>query len=337
MILNGFFAVSGKDAFRASAPTITIDTTTNYNQDRATFNATVNPNGATTSVKFQYSTNGSSWTDGATISSLTGTSQSVYSNQTSLSVGTLYYVRAIATNSVGSNTSSSTTFTTWALQTFDKVASGTWNFTIPTITPTGGSAIAPSIVEVQLVGAGGGGYNQGGGGGGGAGYAASSLTFASGSSTAISAVVGAGGGAASSGGASSISNLGVSAAGGGGASTDIYNGLGGYSGSGNAGGANWAVGDKNGNTTGWAGGGGGGNAGVGIYGNSGPETGGNGGGWSYCTYGGGIFGGGGGGDGRNGNGASGGGYYGVGGNGEGSGSGSPGRVHFKYYASTALA
>jgi hypothetical protein len=325
----------------ALAPTVSVSSVTNFNQNRATLNGTVSANFyTTTTVKFQISTDNSNWSDatgGTTISNTSSQNVSVFYNATGLANGTLYYVRLVATTSVGTTNSSSTSFTTWALRTFDKTTSGTWNFTIPTITPTGGSVIAPSITSVQLVGGGGGGYNQGGGGGGGAGYSSASLTFASGSSTAISAVVGAGGGAASAGGSSSISNLGVSAAGGGGASTDVYNGRGGSSGSGNLGGVGYGANDKGGALIAWAGGGGGGNTGAGGNGDGTFEAGGAGGGASSATYGGGTFGGGGGGDGRNSNGASGGGNYGVGGNGEGSGSGSPGRVYFQYFADSVLA
>lgn len=67
------------------APIIVCDAVTNFNQNRATFNATVNPNGATTSVKFQYKKSVDlTWTDGETITGLTGGSQSIYSNQTGL-------------------------------------------------------------------------------------------------------------------------------------------------------------------------------------------------------------------------------------------------------------
>lgn len=325
----------------ALAPTVSVSSVTNFNQNRATLNGTVSANFyTTTTVKFQISTDNSNWSDatgGTAISNTSSQNVSVFYNATGLANGTLYYVRLVATTSMGTTNSSSTSFTTWALRTFDKTASGTWNFTIPTITPTGGSVIAPSITSVQLIGAGGGGYNLAGGGGGGAGYSSATLTFASGSSTAISVVVGAGGGAATAGGSSSISNLGVSAAGGGGASTDIYNGRGGSSGSGNLGGTNYGVNDKNGTLIGWAGGGGGGNAGGGGNSDIAFEVGGGGGGASSATYGGGTFGGGGGGDGRNGNGGSGGGNYGVGGNGEGSGSGSAGRVYFQYFAASVLA
>lgn len=213
--------IIASSAPQASAPTITINSVTNFNQNRATFNATVNPNGATTSVKFQYSTDGSNWTDGATISNLTGNSQSVFSNQTGLientSTGTYYHVRAIATNSAGSTTSSVTNFTTWRRYTFERLSPGSASVTIQTITPTGGSAVVPSIQEVFIAGGGGGGGYAGGGCGG---YVKRD-TFSLNSATAltINASVGSGGGAQSNGGSSSISGSGITTltAGGGGA------------------------------------------------------------------------------------------------------------------------
>lgn len=214
--------IVASSAPQASAPSITINSTTNFNQDRATFNATVNPNGATTSVKFQYKRNvDSTWIDGATITGLTGTSQSVYSNQTSLAyTGTLYDVRAIATNSAGESTSSTTTFTTWSLKTYQNgpsgsndTLSGSQTFTIPTITPTGGSAVIPSITDILVVGGGGAMSGSFVGGGGGGGYnSESSASFSSTANFTLSLSIG-GSGTASS---ISASNFTTISAGGGG-------------------------------------------------------------------------------------------------------------------------
>ena len=207
--------IVASSAPQGSAPTITIASTTNYNQSIATFNATVNPNGGSTSVKFQYSTDNSSWTDGETISGLTGGSQSVYSNKTGLSSNVLYYVRAIATNAFGSNTSSSTSFTTWHLINFANGGAATYNVTIPTVTPTGGSAVIPSLYNILVVG-GGSGSNFGGGSGGAYSWL-TSRTFNNASNTSITATIGAGGSPNASGGSSSITGSSfatVSAAGG---------------------------------------------------------------------------------------------------------------------------
>ena len=180
-------------------PTITINAATNFNQNRATFNATVNPNRQTTSVKFQFKkTVDSTWTDGETITGLTGTSQTVYSNQTGLVEATGYDVRAIVTNGIGSATSSTASFTTWSIQTFVRTPTGTSNTTytdvvhLQTITPTGGSAITPYIFNVFFFGGGGGGAG-GGGGGGGYYYNTGNVSATSAVSSYLTVVVGGGG------------------------------------------------------------------------------------------------------------------------------------------------
>ena len=81
-------------------PDVTIDPVTNFNQDRATFNATVSWNLYPTTVYFDYSTS-SSFTSFTTVtyaSTVSAQSTSIYHNVTGLTVGTLYYVRARAVN-----------------------------------------------------------------------------------------------------------------------------------------------------------------------------------------------------------------------------------------------
>lgn len=173
-------------------PSIAISPTTEFNQSQGTFNATVNPNGQTTSVKFQFSTDNSSWTDVATVTGITGGSQSVSTTKTGLSVGTLYYVRAIATNATGSATSDSASFTTWSLKTYTKTTSGSYSVEIPSIT-----GVAPTVLEMLLYG-GGGGANYGGGGGGGYRLFSSHTSSSTGTQT-ISGSVGAGGAAGNGG------------------------------------------------------------------------------------------------------------------------------------------
>jgi hypothetical protein len=175
------------------APTVSISSVTNYNQQIATLNATVNPNGYTTSVKFQYKkTVDSTWLDSGTVSGLTGGSQSVYYNHNNsiayFEAGTQYDIRAIATNQIGSTTSGTTTFTTWAFQSYERSSSGGTTFTIPTVTPTGGSAVAVSIYDIIMFGAGAGGCTEKGGGGGGYYDAASaSLTGSRSVTTSVAA------------------------------------------------------------------------------------------------------------------------------------------------------
>jgi hypothetical protein len=287
----------------ALPPSISISSTTNYNQAIATFNAVVNPNAYTTSVKFQYSTNGSTWTDSGTVTGITGGSQSVYYNHDGatpglsyLSVGTFYYVRAVATNAAGTTTSSNTTFTTWSLQTYANGTAGSYTVSIPGVTPTGGSPVQMTVYNIFICGGGGG---AGTGGGGAGGYRAlSSRTFSNGSNQNLTVAIGGGGAARSAGGSTSISGTywtSLSAGGGaGGAYNPPYGGNGGNQGSGDGsttGGVGYSNLDKNGNPdannysygggAGW--GGNGGNGGDIL---DGPYRPGNGGPGAVTTYGG---------------------------------------------------
>lgn len=192
----------------ASAPSVTISSTTNFNQDRATLNGVVSANGAiTTSIKFQVSPNsGTNWYDaigGTTITNTSSNDISVYYNATGwynsdaslnqyFSSGTTYSIRLVATNAIGTTTSSTTSFTTWALKTYQTATVGTTSLSIPTITPTGGSAIVPSILNAFVVGGGAGGYGYGSGGGGGV-ASVSSQSFNNTSSLLLTITVGDGG------------------------------------------------------------------------------------------------------------------------------------------------
>jgi hypothetical protein len=227
----GIVASSAPQAF---APTVSVSSVTNFNQNRGTFNGTVSANGAiTTTIKFQISTNNSTWVDatgGTTITNTASNAVSVFYNATGLSVGTLYYVRLVATNSSGTTNSSSTTFTTWSLKTYrngpagsNDTLSGSQTFTIPTITPTGGSQVIPSILDILVAGGGGGsrdGWLEGAGGGG---YRyISSRSFTNTSGTTLSISIGAAGGRGGTGAASTIlaSNFTSLTATGGNTSTD---------------------------------------------------------------------------------------------------------------------
>ena len=182
-----------------SLPTVSINAVTNFNQDRATFNATVSANYQSTTVKFQYNTtnNFASYTEvTATGSPVVGQSVAVYFNATGLSVGTTYYVRAVISNGIGTVTTSSVSFTTWSLKTYAQTSAGTYSNAVylQTITPTGGSAITPSIFNIFSFGGGGGG--AGGGGGGGAYYQnTGSVSATSAVSSYLNVTVGAGGAA----------------------------------------------------------------------------------------------------------------------------------------------
>ena len=352
MRVKGIIASSVRPA---SAPTVTISSTTNFNQNIATFNGTVSANGATTTtIKFQISTNGgSTWSDatgGTTISNTSSQSVSVYYNATGLSVGTAYKVRLTATNSAGTSTTTATTgdFTTWSLQVYERSTSGGTTFTIPTVTPTGGSAVAVSIYDIIMFGGGGG--NQFGGGGGG-GYVDSASVSLTGSRS-VTTSVGAGGTAgdgfnnfATAGGNTTISgDLTTQTATGGGAGVSITDNRTGSSGNGYVGGFNkYYYLNKSTSFSGYGGGGGAGaNGSDGFAGAIGGGAyagyGGNGGSGVSITRGGvtRAGGAGGGGSGNNSNGSvganntygSGGSYY---------SNGQAGYIRFRYYASSALA
>lgn len=343
--------------FSALPPTASIGSTNNFNQELATFNATISANGGSTTVVFEYSTasNFSSYTTvTATGSPVTGDNVAVYYNVSGLSTNTTYYVRCRATNAGGQALTGNTSFTTWNIQVYERTTSGGTTFTIPTVTPTGNSAQTVNIYDIIMFGGGGGGYSGGGGGGAYVSQTSAALTGA----RSITTSVGGGGGAATTpnnGGNTTISGdiTTLTANGGSGNQTNsvgatsgngytggtgaIYNGnVGsskgidstndGYGGGGGAGG-------NGGNATANVNGGYGGNGGIGVSITRGGVTiqgGAGGGGGAYATESGGSYAG------------SVGTYntYGAGGQGGGAfaaGGGGTGYIRFRYYAASALA
>jgi hypothetical protein len=343
-----------------SPPSVTISDTTNFNQNIATFNGTVSANYVTTTtIKFQVSTNNSTWSDatgGTTIANTSSQSVSVYYNATGLSVGTFYYVRLVATNSVGTSitTASTGNFTTWGVQVYQRDSLGGTTFTIPTVTPTGGSAVAVSIFDIIMFGGGGGGTGNVGGGGGG--YQSVSSRALSGARS-VTTYVGAGGATtdytnginSTAGGNTTITGDLTSLTANGGGTDSANNNIAPSSGNSNAGGSNatydYTPGDSKGYTnTAYGGAGGAGAVGVNGTANSSGTTGGNGGAGVSITSGGVTIAGGAGG-GSNALGLDGGPVtYGVQGanNSYGSGgnfsaAGQVGFIRFRYYAASALA
>ncbi|REJ85131.1 MAG: hypothetical protein DWQ36_14715 [Acidobacteria bacterium] len=99
----------------ASAPTVTTNAATSISQTSATLNASVDPNGSSTTVFFDYGTTpglGSTVTHGGIGS---GTSPvSTPQSLTGLSCGTQYYFRARASNSGGTSNGNTLNFNTTA-------------------------------------------------------------------------------------------------------------------------------------------------------------------------------------------------------------------------------
>ena len=95
-------------------PTVTTNVATNVSYNSATLNGTVNANGLSTTVWFQYGTISGSYTNTSSTQSIIGLSNtSVSINISGLSPNTTYYYRIVAQNSAGTITyGSETSFTT---------------------------------------------------------------------------------------------------------------------------------------------------------------------------------------------------------------------------------
>jgi outer membrane protein assembly factor BamB len=91
---------------------VTTNPATNITSSSATLNGTVNPNGLTTSVHFEYGTTTNYGSTTPSHSYTGNTAQSVSANITGLSTHTTYHFRIVATNSGGTSFGSDRTFTT---------------------------------------------------------------------------------------------------------------------------------------------------------------------------------------------------------------------------------
>jgi hypothetical protein len=311
-------------------PTASL-TSANQNQDAAILTGSVTAQGASTTVVFQYSTDagfGSFSTATAAQSPVTGFSATTVTAFISgLANGTTYYYRIVATNSIGSTTTASSSFKTWGLIQYANGTPGTYSLSIPV-----GAGVAPTLRYVFLFGGGGGSGYSGGGGGG---YRLRDTYAFSSTNGAMTVVVGSPGGAQAGGSASYIQGTSLTQllGGGGGGGSPAQGAAGASVGSGDnpgyGGGGGQAYVDKNGNITAWANGGGGGISGGGGEATAFPFNGGNGGpGGSAYGWVGGAGGGGYGTDASGGNGSSHG--WGSGGSGV-NVAGTNGLVTFYYY------
>ena len=133
-----------------AAPSVTTNAATSVTMTAATLNGSVNANGASSTVRFVYSTvsdlTSGTTTTAAAQSPVTGTSATpVTLAVTGLSAGTRYYFQVTATNSAGTTTGSILSFTTMVLAapTVTSVAASSGpaaGGTVVTITGTGFTA-----------------------------------------------------------------------------------------------------------------------------------------------------------------------------------------------------
>lgn len=176
----------------ALPPEVSTGAVANFNESRATFGGYVYAHTYETMVSFQYNTT-NDWSSYVGVYAGTTYSQNafMYVNATGLIPNTTYYVRIVATSEIGTTIGNVVSFSTWSLKTFVGTTAGAYAVSVPSITPYGGTALAPTIYEMLIYG-GGGGANYSGGGGGGYRIAASKLSSSIGSQT-ISGTIGAGG------------------------------------------------------------------------------------------------------------------------------------------------
>jgi len=101
-----------------AAPSVSAEVSTSYGPTIEVLSATVNPNGASTAVSFNYGpTSGYGSTTGTV--TVTGTSPVVVSIPvTGLTVNTGYHYQCVATNSTGTTNSTDATFTTVGLPSY---------------------------------------------------------------------------------------------------------------------------------------------------------------------------------------------------------------------------
>lgn len=97
------------------APTVTTEAASGITSNGATLNASVNPNGGSTTYKFEYGTKENELNNATGIvNDLTGSTSQKVKAEVALEPGTKYYFRIWASNAGGANTGSPLNFTTSA-------------------------------------------------------------------------------------------------------------------------------------------------------------------------------------------------------------------------------
>ena len=93
---------------------VTTSSASNVANSSAILNGTVNPNGCSTTVHFQYGTTTSYGSTTANQTKTGNTTQNVTANISGLTANTTYHFRIVATNSAGTRYGSDRTFTTFS-------------------------------------------------------------------------------------------------------------------------------------------------------------------------------------------------------------------------------
>ena len=93
-------------------PIVSTSPATNVSNFSATLNGTVNPNGLSTSVYFQYGTTTNYGSNTATQTYSGSTTQNVFASVSNLSAGAIYHFRIVGSNTAGTTYGVDSTFTT---------------------------------------------------------------------------------------------------------------------------------------------------------------------------------------------------------------------------------
>jgi len=104
------FVTSGNPSDNTAAPEVSISSASSVSQNSAVLNGSVDPNGLSTTYKFEYGTNDFGNSVSGTVSG--DGEQSISKTVSGLSAGTTYKFRIVAVNSKGTSTSNVKTFTT---------------------------------------------------------------------------------------------------------------------------------------------------------------------------------------------------------------------------------